>query len=144
MRKSAILTALAALAASHMPAEAISGYLWKKRPLLVFAEGEKSIKLQQQRTVVERNRAAIEQRDMVVVYVVGDEVTATFGPPPGLGAPTLRRKYGIKDGEFRAILIGKDGGVKRVAAAPLSIETLAVTIDAMPMRREERRRKRNG
>jgi hypothetical protein len=143
MRKSALLAALAALTASHAPAEAIEAYRWKKRPLVVFAEGSGSPKLSEQRRIVEGHGDVFRERDMVVVYVVGDVVTSAFGTPPGLSARALRRKYGIKDGEFRAILVGKDGGVKRVAASPLSAAALSSTIDAMPMRRDEMRRRSN-
>ncbi|MDO9381467.1 MAG: DUF4174 domain-containing protein [Hyphomicrobiaceae bacterium] len=145
MRKSALLAAFAALAASHVPAEAISGYRWKKRPLIVFAGSENAEKLGKQRRIVEAHRADLAERDLVVVYVVGNDVSATLGAPPGLSAGALRRKYGIKDGEFRAVLVGKDGGVKKTAASPLTAEALAGTIDAMPMRRDEvRRRARKG
>jgi hypothetical protein len=144
MRKSALLTAIAALAASHVPAEAIGAYVWKKRPLLVFAESDKADKFDRQRRMVEDHRTGLQERDVVVVYVVADEVTSTLGPAPGMKASALRRKYGIKHGEFRAILIGKDGGVKRVAASPMSFQSLAGIIDAMPMRRDEARRQRKG
>lgn len=144
MRKSALLAAFAALVASHLPAEAINAYRWKKRPLVVFADDEKSDKLVKQRRIVEANANDLRERDLVVVYVIGDDVTAALGPPPGLSASALRRKYGIKDGEFRSILVGKDGGVKRTAASPINAETLAGVIDAMPMRRDEiRKRKRS-
>lgn len=141
MRKSALFAAFTALVASNMPAEAISAYRWKKRALVVFAESRKTEKLGKQRRIVEAHLEDLAQRDLVVVYVVGDDVSATLGPPPGLSASTLRRKYGIKDGEFRAVLVGKDGSVKRTAASPLTAETLAGTIDAMPMRRDEVRRR---
>ena len=145
MRKSALLAAFAALVASHVPAEAIAAYRWKKRPLVVFADSEKTEKLGKQRRIIEAHRADLAERDLVVIYVVGDDVTATLGPPPGLSASALRRKYGIKDGEFRAVLVGKDGGVKKTAASPLTAEALAGTIDSMPMRRDEvRRRARKG
>ena len=141
MRKSALLAAVAALMASTLPAEAISAYRWKKRPLVVFAENEKAEKLGRQRRIVEAHRDAFAERDLVVVYVVGDDVSATLGPPPGLSARVLRGKYGIKDGEFRAVLVGKDGGVKKSAASPITAEELAGTIDAMPMRRDAMRRR---
>lgn len=141
MSKSALLAAFAALVASNVPAEAISAYRWKKRSLVVFAESEKSEKLCKQRRIIEAHRDDLAERDLVVIYVVGDDVSTTLGPPPGLSASALRRKYGIKDGEFRAILIGKDGGVKKTAASPLTAEALAGTIDAMPLRRDEVRRR---
>jgi len=144
MRKSAILAALAALTASHTSAQGIDAYRWKKRPLVVFAQDNSSRKLVEQRGIVDRHRDAFRERDMVVVYVVGNGVSADLGAPPGLSARALRQKYDIRDGEFRAILIGKDGGMKRVAASPLSAAALSDIIDAMPMRRDEVRRRKRG
>jgi len=51
-----------------------------------------------------------------------------------------RDLYIVTRGEavaFRVRLIGKDGGVKLDAAAPVSAEALFALIDAMPMRRSE-------
>ncbi len=78
---------------------------------------------------------------MVVVYVVGDMVSVELGPGPGLTAQALRTRYAIKSGEFRALLVGKDGGVKLSSPTPLSSGTLFLTIDAMPMRRDEIRQR---
>lgn len=142
MRKSALLAAFAALVAGNLPAEALSAYRWKKRPLVVFADNDASEKLRKQRSIVDSHASELAERDLVVIYVVGDSVTAAFGPPPGLSAQALRRKYEVKDGEFRSILVGKDGGVKKVAASPLTADTLAGVIDAMPMRRDEMRKRK--
>lgn len=144
MRKSALLAAFAALVSSHQPVEALNPYRWKKRPLLVFADNDTSDKLQKQRRIIDANGPALAERDLVVIYVVGDSLSVSFGSAPNLSARALRRKYGIKDGEFRSILVGKDGGVKRIAASPLPASALADIIDAMPMRREEIRKRKRG
>jgi hypothetical protein len=41
---------------------------------------------------------------------------------------------------FAVVLIGKDGGVKRVENQPLAPADLFGTVDKMPMRRQEARR----
>lgn len=143
MRKSALLAALAAMVVGNSPAEALNTYRWKKRPLLVFAENDASPKLTKQRSIIDRYASKLAERDLVVVYVVGDNVSASLGPPPGLSARALRSKYGIKDGEFRSILVGKDGGVKRTAASPIGADVLAGVIDAMPMRQDEMRKRKS-
>ena len=40
---------------------------------------------------------------------------------------------------FRVVLVGKDGGVKRVETQPLAPASLFGTVDKMPMRRQEMR-----
>jgi len=46
--------------------------------------------------------------------------------------------YGVGEGEARAFLIGKDGGVKRVFAGRVVLSEVLALIDAMPMRRAQR------
>jgi hypothetical protein len=119
---------------------AASTYQWKKRPLYVFAPAASDAGLSSQRAIVAANRAGFAERDMVVVYVVGGSVTADLGAAPGVGADALRRRYGAGAG-FRVVLVGKDGGAKLSQSSPLSAATLFRTIDAMPMRAQEMRRR---
>lgn len=119
-------------------AMAMNGYKWKYRPLVVFAGGAADPSLVRQRATVKSLRPAFIDRKMVVVYVTGDQVSTDLGPPPRQSAAALRQSYGIGDGQFRAVLVGLDGGVKLTSSTPLSGETLFDTIDAMPMRKEER------
>ncbi len=123
-------------------ATAMSGYLWKKRPLVVFAPSEGNQNLAQQRATVAGNRGGFAERDMVIVYVVGDSVSSDLGGGPGLSASALRGRYGVASGSFRAVLVGKDGGSKLSSGSPFSSSTLFGTIDAMPMRADEMRRRK--
>lgn len=50
-----------------------------------------------------------------------------------------RDRFGIEGGSFCAILIGKDGTGKFRSPVPVRPGTLFELIDAMPMRRRERR-----
>lgn len=122
-------------------ASAMSGYRWKKRPLVVFAAGDGDVALVRQRAIVATDRSGMAERDMVIVWVVGKSVTADGAGGPGLSADAMRRRYGVGTTAFRALLVGKDGGVKISSGAPLSSATLFATIDAMPMRRDEMRRR---
>lgn len=135
-----MLLILAATAIGAKDAAAASNpYLWKYRPVLVFAPDDGDAKLVRQKQAAEARADAFRERNVVVVYVVGNSVTQAFGPPPGAAASALRQKYGVAAGEFQAILVGKDGGVKLQSASPLSAERLSKVIDAMPMRRDEMR-----
>jgi hypothetical protein len=76
------------------------------------------------------------ERDLILIKVTGDTVRGASDR-----AADLRRRFGVRAGAFRVVLIGKDGGVKIEAAAPLPARRLFETIDAMPMRRDEMRRR---
>jgi hypothetical protein len=139
------LTHLAAVLAMMLVAvpavSAMSDYKWTKRPLVVFAPGDEDERLLEQRRIVEANRAALAERDMVVIWVVGNTTTTDLGAQPRIPAAGLRSRYGVADGAFRVVLIGKDGGAKLSSAMPISADRVIETIEAMPMRREEMRRR---
>jgi hypothetical protein len=122
------------------PALAMTDYKWKYRPLVVFAKSEELASLAEQRRIVAANRAGLAERNVVVIWVIGDSVAADFGPHPGVGAEVLRNRFGAGEAAFRALLIGKDGGTKISSAGPLGATVLNATIDSMPMRRNEMRR----
>jgi len=141
MRAIAVATVLLSVASVGSAAAAMADYRWRYRPLLVFADDAAGASLVRQRGIVAANRAGLAERDVVVVWVVGTAVMSEFGPGPGQDARALRARYGVTRGAFRALLVGKDGGVKLSQAAPLDAGRLFATIDAMPMRRDEVRRK---
>jgi hypothetical protein len=72
---------------------------------------------------------------LVVVGVAGDTVIGVSDT-----AEALRRRFGVAPGGFAVVLVGKDGTAALKSSAVISSQTLAATIDAMPMRREELRR----
>ena len=116
-------------------------YLWKYRPVVVFAPDASNVKLQRQKQIVSAHRGAVRERDIVIVYVVGGDVSHEFGPAPGGSASALRARYGVGGDEFAAVLVGKDGGVKLKSASPLSADRLSGVIDAMPTRQDEMERR---
>lgn len=120
-------------------ADAMSAYRWSKRPLVVLADAPENASLAEQKRIVAADRKGFAERDMVVVYVVGDTVTSDLGTGPGMTAQALRARFDGGRGGFKAVLVGKDGGAKLTSATPLSAATLFGTIDAMPMRRDEMR-----
>ncbi len=114
---------------------------WKKRPLLLFAEDEGDPRLQQQLSAVQATRSQFDERDMLLVVILGtgpsrvEERVLTAED-----AERLRDSYGVDGGTFALRLVGKDGGVKREARDVVPMDALYDLIDAMPMRREEMRR----
>jgi hypothetical protein len=74
---------------------------------------------------------------MVVFAMTDDAVAPVFGPGPQADHSVVGR---LPDGvDFRATLIGKDGGVKARWDAPVTLNALYAVIDVMPMRRREMR-----
>lgn len=140
---SSVALAVAAVAFAG-PVPAMSGYKSSKRPLLVFAPDRASPALAQQRRAVRSLQPAFQDRQVVVVYIVGDSVSAELGRAPRMTAEALRGRYGVGKDDFRAVLIGKDGGVKISSSTPLAARAIFDTIDAMPMRREEAKRPKSG
>ena len=136
-----LAAALATLLVFATAVQSMSNYRWKKRPLVVFAENDGSPLLAEQRQIVSRYRSDLNKRDVVVVWVVGNTVSTELGPPPNSNATSLRARFDVADGEFRAVLAGKDGGERLSSAKPLAADKLFATIDAMPMRRDEMRRR---
>ncbi|KQR77843.1 DUF4174 domain-containing protein [Rhizobium sp. Leaf341] len=118
-------------------ASGIDTFGWKSRVLLVFAKPGAAEAAEQRRLLLQ-DRAALADRDMVVLEVVDDTVMPVFGKAETATAAELRKDAGVTDnGPFAAILVGKDGGIKLRAAKPVAPEQLFGLIDSMPMRANE-------
>jgi hypothetical protein len=127
---------------STLPADAMSLYRWKYRPVVVFAGAGTDPAIAEQQRIFARSRSGLAERDIVIVWVTGDTIQAELGPGPGLTANQLRARFGAGGSGFRIVLVGKDGGTKLTRSTPIGLRTLFATIDAMPMRRDEMRRDR--
>jgi hypothetical protein len=123
-----VMTAGSGWAATN---DRLDSHRWKSRVLVVLAGDGHDEALEKQRQLFRAMTAGATDRDLVLVEGIGDTAAAQ----------TLRRRFGIADGAFHAILVGKDGGEKLQSAAPLGPEELFPLIDSMPMRQDEMRRK---
>ena len=132
MRTVLIGLGLAMLApGAHAGAEnPLDAYRWRARVLVLSAPEAGDVRLKAQRAALASARRGAAERDLVVLEAVGD----------GAEAAALRRRLALPAADFRAVLVGKDGGAKLTADAPIPPQTLFSTIDAMPMRRDEMRR----
>ena len=122
---------------------ALEAYTWKKRVLLVFTAHLKYDLYQEQINAFEQATTGVLDRDLVVFRIVGNE-----GYTPDRKRLTksqnqqLRKYYNVPPIQFQVILIGKDGGEKmRTIQQTMDVKQLFRTIDAMPMRRSEMRKK---
>jgi hypothetical protein len=106
---------------------------WQKRVLLVGAPTAGEAHFQQQKKLLAAVPDQLRERDFVVLELPYDQLSAAD------------RQYWQQELKqpltaFAVVLIGKDGGVKRVEAKPLAPADLFGTVDKMPMRRQEARR----
>lgn len=124
----AVLAAGPAGAAGEDP---LAGYRWKARVLVLAAGDAGDPRLAAQRQALASARTGASERDLVTVEAVG----------PGADAVALRRRLGLPGDAFRAVLVGKDGGAKLTSQEPIAPQRLFSTIDAMPMRQDEAKRR---
>ncbi|MEH2401517.1 DUF4174 domain-containing protein [Nostoc sp.] len=116
----------------------LSSQKWKNRVLLVFAPSVDNHTYQQQMQLLQEHNSGFADRDLVLVQVLAtDESYANRQPIDESSAAKLRDRFGVDKGNFRVILVGKDGGVKRSDATPVQATAIFKEIDAMPMRQQE-------
>lgn len=139
MLPKALILALLALILVSRPAAAstVAQMRDARRVLLVSAPDERDAALRTQRDALARGHEDVRSRDLTVVEIVGGTVSGASDR-----AAALRADYGLPSDRFAVVLIGKDGGVKRRSAEPISVSSLNETIDAMPMGRAERLKRR--
>ena len=109
---------------------------WRKRVVLVFAPAPDDARLRYQVSELRRLTAQPDPRDLPLVTVAGGQVTGAAD-----SAKALRDRFHVVTGGFRTFLIGKDGHDAVRSSSPIPAEEIASTIDAMPMRREEMKRR---
>ncbi len=102
----------------------LNDFLWKKRPILVFADTDADPRFQEQLDLLRAQEDALRDRDVVVV----------FDSTPGDRSPWRTK---LRPRGFQLILIGKDGGVKLRKPFPWTVRELSRSIDKMPSRLRE-------
>ena len=116
----------------------LSSQKWKNRVLLVFAPSVDNRTYQQQMQLLQQHNNGFTDRDLVLVQVLAtDESYVNRQPIDESSAAKLRESFGVDKENFRVILVGKDGGVKRSDATPVQATASCEEIDAMPMREQE-------
>lgn len=122
-------------------AAAMDGYRFRKRPLLVFSPTDSHPSYVRQKNAINGNRIGVSDREMVVIYIVGNSLMTDFGPAPRMSASAIRSRYRVSEGQFRVLQLGKDGDTKRDSLTFVPLPELLAEIDRMPMRRDEIRRR---
>ncbi|MDZ8221607.1 MULTISPECIES: DUF4174 domain-containing protein [unclassified Nostoc] len=121
----------------------LSSQKWKNRVLLVFAPSVDNPIYQQQMQLLQKYNNGFADRDLVLVQVLAtNESYANKQPIDESSAAKLRESFGVDKENFRVILVGKDGGVKRSDATVVQATAIFKEIDAMPMRQQEMQQRR--
>lgn len=117
-------------------AEVIRASRWQHRLLLIGAPTASQAEFQRQKKLLAAEAKGLAERDFKIIEVVYDQLTPA-------DRQCWTRQLGQSLAGFRALLIGKDGGVKRTETQPLASADLFGTVDKMPMRRQEMRGKKS-
>lgn len=99
-----------------------------KRQVIVFGELQ-SPSVQQQLKLLQQAAPGVADRDMEIIQAAGKQ--------------HYHQRYKVHPADaFVLVLVGKDGGEKYRTSQPVPAATLFDIIDAMPMRQQEMRRKK--
>ena len=99
-------------------------FLWKKRPVVVFADSPNDPRFIQQMAFLNERLAELAERDVVIL-------TDT---DPGKGSALRER---LRPRNFMLVVIIKDGTIQLRRPQPRDVREIIRTIDQMPMRQQE-------
>ncbi|WP_424516716.1 DUF4174 domain-containing protein [Psychroserpens sp.] len=132
------------LSTSSMNAQDLGKHQWKQRLLLVITDNGTNGAFKQQLQELKRQEKGLEDRKLIVYQITPTAYrTGTADENKWIESTTLYRQHKTIRKPFEVILIGLDGEKKMEQYDVLSTTDLFNTIDAMPMRRAETRRKNN-
>ncbi len=114
----------------------IAATKWQRRVILIYARDSNNADLTAQKRLLADQREGMNERDFDQIVVLETELSAADRNYLRSGDRKL-----APSADFMLYLIGKDGGVKRRFSRPVSPTELFRTVDAMPMRQSEMRRK---
>lgn len=129
MRPLSLIVTLPALAAALPQAgqgaeKTLASLKWKARPVVVLSDRRDDPRIAKQLSSLDAAKPALAERDIQLL-----EETEPDG--------ALHRQLGAAKRGFSVVLVGKDGGVKRVWRDLVDPRRIFEAIDQMPMRREE-------
>lgn len=122
-------------------AQKISSHHWKDRVLVIFTDDIDSQSYKDQINEFEKNRDGLIERKVVVYHVNLDQYKMGFSDSEWCKSIHSLNKIRKSETSFEVVLIGLDGGFKLSKTSTISCEELFGTIDIMPMRRQEIKKK---
>jgi len=108
---------------------------WKARVLVVSAPKGDDSGLRAQDAILRADGDGQVDRDMKIIRLVGAQ------GPAGMDVSAVRERLSLPPNRFEVVLVGKDGMVVLRRRQPIALDELFDRIDAMPMRRDEIRKR---
>jgi hypothetical protein len=102
------------------------------RNLIIFAPEVSSGLLSKQVAIVSNQTDDLMQRRIVVVYVIGKNISAELGPQPDATPIKLRSHYKVRNDEFRVVLLAANGDLEMLSDVPVTSDQLFQITDAVP------------
>ena len=94
----------------HANDDILERYTWQNRLLLIFAPSAGDPRLREQQEILARSEAGLIDRDLVIMQLLPDsEPGIDNQPATGLDSASIYRDFAIEPGDFRLLLVGKDG-----------------------------------
>ena len=133
--------AVSRAAAQKADGFSLSRYRNKNRLAFVFAPSISDKRFTRQKDLWDDDDG-FDDRDLVRFFVVEKGKSTAGAANLSTGeAASLRRRFGVKSGDFRVLLVGKDGHTAYSSKRPVASRDLFGRIDKMPMRRDEMKRR---
>ena len=118
----------------------LGAHTGEHRLFLTFAASPRNGGVVRQYGLLEGCEEGFAERDLVRGGFFEDGTGSFDGRPVSPGeAEAARGRFGVEPGRFVALLVGKDGTVKRRFHEPVGPDDLYDIVDSMPMRRREMR-----
>ena len=134
----AVVVTSAVLGSATAMAAELGDYVWKQRPLLVFAPDDRDPRLAEMRSRIDSSRCDFVDRDMMLGVVVTEGTSTLDGQAIEADeSQQLAARYGVGANAFTVLLIGKDGGEKLRVQGVADLQSIYDLIDGMPMRSGE-------
>lgn len=126
------------LTTASADAALLDSYTWHNRLLLIFSPSQDHPEFIAQNKGLATVEAGLVDRDLVVLRMMpGAAVTIDNNVSNTGNSDTFYQDFAIETGEFRVLLIGKDGTLKLTRSSAVVTTDLFELIDSMPMRQME-------
>lgn len=128
--------------ANFMEAQDLKKHRWRQRVIIILTENRDNALFNEQVSELEKHLNGLEARKLIVYQLSPKSYKINFSEAnQWIENTSLYENFSKTELPFQVLLIGLDGSIKLRQAKLLSAASLFETIDAMPMRRTEMRRK---
>jgi len=121
----------------------LSIHEWENRLLMILTEDTNNSQYQEQLTILASAKGGLLDRKLLVYTITPKAFQMGLNENANwIKSNSHFQQYHQAEGSFEVLLVGLDGGIKLRQSKILSTEKLFSTIDRMPMRRQELRRRK--